>query len=468
MLSCRVRRQRPAADRIQYPVGRKEDGLVKRMNESMIGKLLIFLAAAVVCCAGMLPASAADNASSLLVTIWNVPSAQNDPTDVEFGRADISIQKERNGFIRGIQDAPGEVVINEITLSEQSSDLVRQLANLINNEEPLMVVGASGDLETMYCAMETEFFEVPMLIPYADGDIIPDSNQGFTIRMTPNVTKFTDYIGKTLLPASTFSWINTLLFEDRSVPDYSINIGVFFADNFNGHDFATRITQQLMDNGMDVEYYVPYADGELVQAFERNWTAAGKPVSDMDVILLIGFDQDPFLDLPAVLSLWEGVEEPPLFLMLGYVPDSGDEQIESAQNVLAIRQKLDMSKCPSDIVNHSEALGYAAGYITRYALEKAHILTEKEKTGWRLWFTSGDYKRRVHQTYLSNYRNNVRSAMIEMQIDVPCYGITSFSSQADDYTQLELVHYNAPDDASVIDEGRVFQYIYEKLQRRYR
>ena len=68
---------------------------------------------------------------------------------------------------------------------------IRDLEDMINSEDILLVVGASEDLTTMYSAMETDFFGIPMLVPFSDGDILLENGTGYTLRMTPNGQSYT-------------------------------------------------------------------------------------------------------------------------------------------------------------------------------------------------------------------------------------------------------------------------------------
>ena len=428
-------------------------------------KVLIVVTVLTVAAAVLIPAWAADDQALKIVTIWDALPSTESAGELDFSTALSAVQKERRGFVRGMQDAPGNVVVDEIMLEEDSNEIIRELSDVINNDEPLMVVGASGDLTTMYCSMEVEFFEVPMLIPYADGDIILESTQGFSIRMTPTSGKYAQFIGSSLLPSQSMNWFNTILFDNQAIPDYSIRIGVIFANDYIGHDYATQITQKLMDNGMEIENYIPYEQGTLYRTVAANWNAQDSSLASLDIVVLIGFDQDPFTELQAAIGLWNDVDEPPLFLLVGYVPNGDNEWMAEYANVLSIRQKLDMSSCPADIKSHAEAIGYASGYITKMVLSRAAETQPKERTGIRLWFTSAEQKRKIHQQYIDDYRGNIRSNLIELVYDVPCYGRTDFKSRAEDPTVLELVRYTGPDEAEILNETEVLQFLLNRLRK---
>ena len=103
-------------------------------------------------------------------------------------------------------------------------------------------------------------------------------------------------------------------------------------------------------------------------------------------------------ELSQVVGLWEDRRDPedqPLFLLMAYSPTSSDPDIFEKNNVYVLRQKLDMSDCPADIIDHNEAIAYAAGWITGTAIERAGQRQAPEKLGWKLWFKTEDQKQAV-------------------------------------------------------------------------
>ncbi|MBQ6510309.1 MAG: hypothetical protein IJI07_12615 [Flexilinea sp.] len=407
-----------------------------------------------------------------IATIWMADDTGRNDGQLDWDSVPEYISRERIGFIRGKTAAAGSVKIRENLLSEtaENTEITGTLADMINAEDILMVIGASGDLPTMYAAMETDFFGIPMLIPYSDGDIVSDSSAGYTVRMTPTDNNYADYIGKELLPSGTTDWIFDGLFGGGPLPDDAVDAAVFFADNFNGHDLAVAITQRLMDNGIDIDHYHPYQGYDLYSGFEDAWKEDEESLRNIDLVFIIGYDQDPMYDLGRVTELWKDIRDPedqPLFILLAYAPTSMDPKIYEKNNIYVIRQHLDMFNCPAEIVYHDEAIAYASGWITGTAIRRASERQDPEPSGWKLWFKTGDQKRQIHQDYLDLYRNNIRSVLMEMTDNVPCYGVPSFTSNIEDHTSVELVRYTSANHAEVLDGSAVFKYIYRMYQYRY-
>ena len=56
---------------------------------------------------------------------------------------------------------------------------------------------------------------------------------------------------------------------------------------------------------------------------------------------------------------------------------------------------------------------------------------------------------------------------MEMNDNVPCYGVPTFTSANADHTSVELVRYTGVDQAEVLDTSAVFSYIYDMYRNRY-
>lgn len=392
-----------------------------------------------------------------VVTIWDVSGQPGTIVEESFAGSSRRVQKQRSGFIRGLQEYPKQTLIDELIVPENSGlgDSAKILADIYSSEDVLLTVGASCDLHTMYAAMTNAFFNIPILIPFSDGDLVTDTGAEYSMRMAPVTQKYADYVGSVLFPPNTKQVIDTLLFENKPLPDYEINTAVFFADNFNGHDTSVKITQKLMDNGLDVDYYRPYPTNELLSVFNTCWNEEKSTLAETDVLLIIGEDMDELPDLGRILDYWDTVSAKPIVLILGYAPgySSNDVWAEEHDNLFVIRQYLDMSKCPSDIINHEEAVGYAAGYVTQKVLDLAMQSATPEPSGWQIGYKTEADKQQIHQNYVADLRSKVFSSFMSLRDDIPCFGKPMFDTSSSDRRQLELVQYIDMDQVRVCDTG---------------
>ena len=407
-------------------------------------------------------------------TIWKSESLNFDEAagnyDVDFGSASNRVKMARRGFEKGIKANPGIENFEEEILPEMVNQrsFSEYLADTFSSEDIVLTIGATTDEMTMDTSMEMNFFNIPMLIPFADGDLAPDDSPvNYSIRMTPTAQKYAEYFNN-LFPASYFSTINNILFQDKAIPDYNLNVAVFFADNFNGHNTAVNITQRLLDNGYNVEIYTPFNSLlDLLHMLQTSWNTEADKLRAIDVLIVIGEDGASMKGLSGINQLWMDRGLEPMVFLVGFLSSDIENEVAQARNIYSVHQQLDFINCPSEIVNRSEAMGYAAGYIVSLALKRAHESEPPEPSGLQLLFSTPDRRRQLHQEHLTSYRENVRTVLLEMNEDIPCYGVVDFDLNSDSNIYLETVRYLGPDNPENVGTGIVFNYLLDKLQRDY-
>ncbi len=433
-------------------------------------KLLVILT--ILLCVLQVSAAGGENKSVEIATIWKAPlvTGSDGMPDLDFTQASKVVQWQREGFLAGLRDGPGNVEIVEVMINEQDnlSQSIRDLADLYNNSDIVLTIGASTDLSTMYSAMVTTFFEIPMLVPFSDGELFSETSQGFAMRLTPTGQRYADFISKDLLSEDLLYRINTILFQDKPVPDYTVKAALFFSDDFNCHESAVMITQGLLDNGLDIAYYKPYPDKTLLTAVRSAWENDKDQVEDADVVILIPKDKDAIVELASIINMWGSREVPPAFILIGYVPEYSDTTVFNSDNVYVLRQKSDKSTCPPDVIHHEGAMGYTAGYITKIALSRALETVGPEPSGWRLWLKTPSQKAQIHETYLESLRTGIVNAIRGINEIIPCFGNVSFLSSDDDRTELELIRYTSVDESVPVDNSELLYRIINRLREKYR
>ncbi len=403
-------------------------------------------------------------------TIWNAPISfsTDGGMNLDFDQASKVIQWQRTGFLAGLRDAPGNIAIEEVMISEQDnlSRSTADLADLFNTENVIMTIGASSEVNTMYAAMVTDFFSIPILVPFSDGELYVENDRGTTFRLTPTGQKYADYIGNELLSADLSQRINTLLFENKPIPEYSVNVAVFFSDDYSDNETAVKITQKLMDNGIDMCYYKPFETGHMLEAVRSAWENDKSQVQEADVVIFLPQDKDSIVELASIVNMWGDQDIPPAFILIGYVPEYTDTVTFNMDNVYVLRQATDRSQCPQEVIHHEGAMGYAAGYITKLALSRAVANTGPEKKGWRLWLKTPDQKRQIHENYLESLRTATVTALRQMTDYIPCFGEVSFMT-SDDMSDLKLIRYLRVDQSAPVDNSEVFLRIVNRIRSRY-
>lgn len=418
--------------------------------------------------------SAEQAADYQYVTIWkaDVLSLIDDSSNLklDFERASDRVKMARRGFERGFAANPGAEVFTESVIPDDWNSQINAetIADIFSSEDILLTVGATTDETTMNTSMEMNFFNIPMLIPFADGNLSPDDSPvNYSIRMTPTAQKYAEYFNE-IFSSGYFSLINNVFFQDARIPEYDINVAVFFTDNFNGHNTAVNITQKIMDNGYNVEIYAPYTSlADLQYAINSSWQTEPERMKSVDSIVIIGEDGASMRGMAAINQAWKDYGLEPLIFLVGFLPNGIEEEVLNVRNVYAIHQSLDFDNCPADIVNRSEAMGYAAGYIVSSALIEAQKRQEDAPSGLRLLFASPDRRNEMHQDYLTSYRENLRSVLLEMDEMIPCYGMVDFDVNSDSNISLELVYYTGPDQPELVRSSILLDYMIDKVEREF-
>ncbi len=433
--------------------------MIRNLREKTITAALFLL----LFCSGILSCFAEDSKEPLLiVTIWNAPYVPGSELRLDFSDAPHSVQVQRRGFEKGMLAAQkNNFQIDELMISEQDDfeEVIEDLANVYNNNYVLMSIGASSDINTMYTAMETSFFNVSYLIPFSDGDLLSESSKSYTARLTVSGEKYANYIGNELLPVNSKEIINKVLFEDKQVPDYSISAAVFFQDNYNDHETAVRISQRLMDNGINIEYHTAYPSGRMMDTIEQCMNDEIGLLPDIDVVILIGEDHDPMPQLPDILNLWKDRQYPPAIIAIGYDPDTVSSAVANADNIYFLEQSLDRTKCPADVVTNGEAMGYAAGYLMMEVLDESYRSQPAKPSGLRFKLMTPSQKQNETQKYWEKFRQDISSKLLGFTDYIPCYGYVRLNSSSGNTATLELLRFDSSKNVQKVNPSEIIERI---------
>lgn len=411
-----------------------------------------------------------EHANYEIATIWNAQSVDPETLRIDFSNASDRVRLARRGFERGLAAGPHLEGFEEVMMAENQDQryFAEAMADLFGTHDILLTIGATTDEITMNASMEMNYFNIPMLIPFSDGDLSSDnSSVNYSIRMTPTAQKYAEYVND-LFSSNYFTLINNVFFQDIVIPEYDINVAVYFTDNFNGHNTAVNVTQKIIDNGYNVEIYTPFKTlTDLQYIIQTSWQTEADKLNAIDSIVIIGEDGAPINGLASINRLWKDRGLEPLIFLIGFLPYGIEQDVMNARNIFAIQQALDLTNCPADIVNRSEAMGYAAGYIVSKTLNKALEIQSPEPGGFQLLFSNADRRRELHQDYLAAYRENVRSILLDMDEMIPCYGLVDFNINSDANIFLELVRYTGPDQMEQAGTGVMLDYVIDKVRNEF-
>lgn len=399
------------------------------------------------------------------LSIWDGVSIPGREDELDFSGSSPAVRNERESFRRGMAACPSEAVIKENVLSEKDGvvGITNAMADLYNNADILLSVGASTEDITLYSTFGSGFFNIPMLVPFSDGDLDTAADTGISFRMTPTGQQYADFVGTYIAPKNLRSTFSTLLFGNDAVRDFDIKAALFFADDFNGHGTAVEIAQTLLDSGIDIEYYNAYDESGLPEFISKAWKSDADRLNDLDLVFMLGKDQDAFSGVSEAIKNWKGNRNP-AFILIGYVPGGSDPDLYALDNVFMLEQILDTSNCPADVTGVGEQSAYAAGYITKLVLDRAYQKQPKENRGWKDLFRNEDQKQEAHQNYVESYRTNVRTQLMDLNDNIPCFGDLHFDLTLNSQVSLGLVRHTGPDTTERVDNNAILGRIYERIQ----
>ena len=232
-----------------------------------------------------------------VASVWDAPVTASTLKGDTLNFNDQSIREyvklSRQGFEKGVADGKGSLEIDEILISGGTDVQAynRKVNDFFSSNEVLMTVGTSSDETTMYTSMEMNFFKIPMLIPFADGNLSPDNiGNEYSFRLTASSDKYAEFFD-TLFMSNINDFLNTYVFGGRALPVVGNKVSVFFEDNFNGNEAAVKITQNIIDNGYDVQSYMSFPmDSDLVTAVQAAWVSVPEDLKNVSAVVIIGED----------------------------------------------------------------------------------------------------------------------------------------------------------------------------------
>ena len=403
----------------------------------------------------------AENVGFYLETIWEAPSDGSDSESLDFNAATLNVQLERQGFVNGMNAARKSRTFNEILVSEETSmsQLSIRLATLDNYYDIVMSMGATTDRGTLYGTMTTTFFSIPMLIPFSDGDFPQNYNQSYIFRTSVNGNNYENFVRDNIFRMDFVQDLNTLLFENRPIPDYQLNAGIFFRNITNGNENAIRITQVMMDAGVNIDFYEPTTEGSLLTVFNGLAAERYNDLKNLDIVFILGEDQDPIANVEEVVSFWDDLEVKPAIVLISVPPEN--ENLAVKDNVYLIRQKLDMSRCPNAIQTHEEAAGYAAGYITQTVLEQTAENVKPDPLALLYFLETPEQRQARDDAYLQRFREGVWNSLQNIQAtDIPCFG------KSNDL-KLEIVRMTKDPRVTPMDDSEIYRYLVDRVRTLY-
>lgn len=317
--------------------------------------------------------------------------------------------EQQAGYDLGLKNEVKRFHLTQAGEGNLSDDVQSAVRKMVEENEVVALIGATTNDGTRRTASLANFFNVPMIIPGADGDGVMPSNNMWVFRLNAPSSSYAAYVFGNVL-----SKIKTSGTSDDEAA-MMIRLAIVYEENTFGEGAAVATAHAAMDQNIDIVYYGSYTPGAADTAEIRD-LAQSVGSSEADLVYIISSDPASAKTLVSALQTAFGSGVKPAMLGQGNGFTSLEFlQAEDIADVYTIRQALDTSNCPAGIDSINKAQAYASAFIIEKAIEGSDgILTGKKL------FSRGDQ--------MMARREKVRDVLKEMNIDVPCIGKVSFDN----------------------------------------
>ncbi len=404
-----------------------------------------------------------------ILTIWDAPKMEDGYT-LDFSQASEQVQQERSGFVKAANDISGNIDIYEFAISERQDVIsyMGEIAAYFRSTDTMMAVGANTDIGTMYLEGEADFFNVPILSPFVDGDLFDSGTVSHGVNLSPAAEDYAEFFSQHIYEVGFNRQIDSYLFADSAIPDYSVKAGIFFPDDFSGHNTAVLVGQVLMTNGADLEVYSAYPENYLEQTIDNSWKNDTARMNNLDIVVIVGKYAQEKSDLSRVVESWQDCQTPPSIFVCGMDAFNFSDDLLKYDNLYFLRRTLDMSNCPADITTYEEAMGYAAGYIAASALLDARENPPASGSGFFDFLRGNTDKAEKHRLYIEAYRDNVSSSLRNLGgKEIPCLGTLSYAQDGNVVVPMGLFRYKGNNQMELADETEIFNRVVRHIREEY-
>ncbi|MCB2179911.1 ABC transporter substrate-binding protein [bacterium] len=349
-----------------------------------------------------------------LGTFWD--TAALDGGFANFDNASSVATEQHNGFVSASESLKS-TKFEEIAYSEgdQQDDIQVAIRELVENDGIVALVGATSNEATMRSASLANFFNVPMIIPSADGELVIPSTNLWAFRLSAPSTAYADYLFTEILG-------NPAL-ENRVDPA-RLKIAILYEENTFGESAAVATATAAMAQSIEIGLYDKFPANS--PASTKFSTLAKNVIAEkVDLIYLVS--NDPTTAIKLINSLLAQSGDTPLPIIIGQAGGFASKEFmdsDVADYVYLLRQKINTDSCPNTIESLYEAQTYAAISLLDSAIQTAK---QKALTQANTSFLQ-NLRPNTTTTPIVSFRETVRDVLKETNQTVPCLGQVAFDN----------------------------------------
>jgi ABC-type branched-subunit amino acid transport system substrate-binding protein len=290
---------------------------------------------------------------------------------------------------------------------------IRKMAEVDND---VAVIGSTTNEATVRAASLVNFFNIPMIIPTANGDNLLPSNNLWAFRLSAPGSDFAEYLfGSVLAQESQGS-------ENGITLDPDLKIAIIYEQNTFGESAAVAAAQAAMKQLMKIVVYRSFP-ANTSDVIKLNEIASQMQENNVKLAYLITSNPEDATALVRSFAAIINTENMPVL-----VGQSGGFSsrvfLESAyaENVYVLRQSMVTGNCPQEVKSVYEGQMVAAVYLLEQAIEQAKANMPVARLSWVPVVKVNQSDETV------TLREKIRDALKVTNMEIPCMGKVAFDN----------------------------------------
>ncbi len=347
--------------------------------------------------------------------------------------ADAGIALEqKNGYDAGLGAADVQFAREDIDEGAPQSDIQRTFRAMVQDQKTPMValMGGTSNSATSHAAALANFFNVPMLVPTANGDNLFPSNNLWAFRLSAPGAAYANYLFGSVL---TKQDVDKIMTPSDTALDTELRVAILYEQNTFGESAAVATAEAVMAQSIKIRVYGNFAPEHTDPS---TLTALAEKVKEADVQLVYLICSDPALAKNLVQTFRTAFDKYSMPILVGQAAGFAARDFldsKEAQGVYVLRQQIDRTDCPADIQSSYDAQTYAAVYLLDQAVQQANDKLAGTKKRFTLGLRS--------DSTIQLQREAIRDVLIQVDLNVPCLGMVAFDNTGQNkLLKLEMIH----------------------------
>lgn len=356
--------------------------------------------------------------------------------------------EQNSGYGQAEDAKDNRLKINYVLENDPQAELQVLVRNLVqDSKKPVVAIaGATSNDATMQVAGLVNFFNVPMIVPTADGNTLFPSNNLWAFRLSAPASAYAGYFFTELLNTS----------GSTGSSFASLKIAILYEQNTFGESAAVAATSAAMAQGIPITEYKNFP-AENPSAAQLTALAETVKNQRSRLVYVIASNPDTARALVKNLRTSYAADDSIAPIIIGQSGAFTSEAFlgsPDAEGVYILRQYWNKDRCPTNLTSFYEAQSYGAVYLLNYAVG----LTNETLSGDKNWFS-----RTNPSTELAKFRETLRDRLKETNLNVPCLGKVAFDNTGQNkLLEFELLTIKNGS-ASVVNTADFIQVVIKKL-----